>query len=158
MFAGRDEPGDGARGGPLRTTASSAFLRRSTKGCTSRSRSDVGRGCRSRSEAAYTGCSKRTCRPRSHFSSLLRSGGRTTAMGSAFSRTRTSYQGGIAMTVTKSYVARNYGLRDRIIDNLGVVAAVLVVGFVLLFFSGAIDFGRDISMKIDQASMQGSAQ
>lgn len=62
------------------------------------------------------------------------------------------------MTVTKSYVARNYGVRDRIIDNLGVVAAVLVVGFVLLFFSGAIDFGRDISMKIDQASMQGSAQ
>ena len=47
------------------------------------------------------------------------------------------------MTVTKSYVARNYGVRDRIIDNLGVVAAVLVVGFVLLFISGAMDFGRD---------------
>lgn len=93
-----------------------------------------------------------------HFSSLLRSGGRTTAMGSALSRTRSSYQGGIAMAVTKSYVARNYGVRDRIIDNLGVVAAVLVVGFVLLFLSGAMDFGRDISVKIDQASMQGSAR
>lgn len=62
------------------------------------------------------------------------------------------------MTVTKSYVARNYGVRDRIIDNLGVVAAVLVVGFVLLFLSGAVDLGRGISVKIDQASMQGSTQ
>ncbi len=58
------------------------------------------------------------------------------------------------MTVTKSYVARNYGVRDRIIDNLGVAAAVLMVVFVLLFFSGAMDFGRDISVQIDQASMQ----
>ena len=57
------------------------------------------------------------------------------------------------MTVTKSYVARNYGVRDRIIDNLGVVAAVLVVGFVLLFLSG---LGRDISVTVSQASMQGS--
>jgi len=62
------------------------------------------------------------------------------------------------VTVTKSYVARNYGVRDRIIDNLGVAAAVLVVGFVLLFLSGAVDLGRGISVKIDQASMQGSAQ
>ena len=62
------------------------------------------------------------------------------------------------MTVTKSYVARNYGVRDRIIDNLGVAAAVLMVVFVLLFFSGAMDFGRDISVQIDQASMQGSAR
>jgi hypothetical protein len=59
------------------------------------------------------------------------------------------------MTVTKSYVARNYGVRDRVIDNLGVAAAVLMIGFVLIFFSGAIDFGRDISVQVDQASMQG---
>jgi hypothetical protein len=63
--------------------------------------------------------------------------------------------GGIAMTVTKSYVARNYGVRDRIIDNLAVGAAVLMVVFVLLFLSGAMDFGRDISVQVDQASMEG---
>ena len=57
------------------------------------------------------------------------------------------------MAVTKSYVARNYGVKDRIIDNLGVVAAVLVVGFVLLFLSGALDLGRDISVTIEQASV-----
>ena len=60
------------------------------------------------------------------------------------------------MAVTKSYVARNYGVRDRIIDNLGVVAAVLVVGFVLLFLSGAVDLGRGISVTVEQASMHGS--
>jgi VanZ family protein len=60
---------------------------------------------------------------------------------------------GVAMTVTKSYVARNYGVRDRIIDNLGAVAAVLVLGFVLLFLSGALDFGRDISITVQQASV-----
>ncbi len=59
------------------------------------------------------------------------------------------------MTVTKSYVARNYGVRDRIIDNLAVGAAVLMVVFVLLFLSGAMDFGRDISVQVDQASMEG---
>jgi hypothetical protein len=60
------------------------------------------------------------------------------------------------MTVTKSYVARNYGARDRIIDNLGVVAAVLVAGFMVLYFAGVLDFGRDISVTVHQASMQGS--
>jgi hypothetical protein len=60
------------------------------------------------------------------------------------------------MTVTKSYVAKNYGVKDRIIDNLGAVAAVLVVGFVLLYLSGALDLGRDISVTVHQASMQGS--
>ncbi len=58
------------------------------------------------------------------------------------------------MTVTKSYSARNYGMKDRIIDNLGIGAAVLVTVFVLLYMSGALDFGRHISVKIDQASMQ----
>jgi hypothetical protein len=57
------------------------------------------------------------------------------------------------VTVTKSYAARNYGMKDRIIDNLGVAAAVLVVGFVLLFLSGALDFGRDISVTVEQASV-----
>jgi hypothetical protein len=60
------------------------------------------------------------------------------------------------MTVTKSYVAKNYGVKDRIIDNLGAVAAVLVVGFVLLYLSGVLDLGRDISVTVQQASMQGS--
>jgi hypothetical protein len=60
------------------------------------------------------------------------------------------------MTVTKSYVAKNYGVKDRIIDNLGAVAAVLVVGFVLLYLSGAFYLGRDISVTVTQASMQGS--
>lgn len=60
------------------------------------------------------------------------------------------------MTVTKSYVAKNYGVKDRIIDNLGAVAAVLVVGFVLLYLSGALDLGQDISVTVHQASMQGS--
>jgi hypothetical protein len=60
------------------------------------------------------------------------------------------------MTVTKSYVAKNYGVKDRIIDNLGAVAAVLVVGFVLLYLSGALDLGRDISVTVHQALMQGS--
>jgi hypothetical protein len=60
------------------------------------------------------------------------------------------------MTVTKSYVAKNYGVKDRIIDNLGAVAAVLVVGFVLLYLSGALDLGRDISVTVTQASMQGA--
>jgi hypothetical protein len=58
------------------------------------------------------------------------------------------------MAVTKSYVARNYGVRDRIIDNVGVVAAYLVVGFVLVYLSGALDFGRGISVTVTQASMQ----
>jgi hypothetical protein len=57
------------------------------------------------------------------------------------------------MTVTKSYVARNYGVRDRIIDNLGVAAAVLMIGFVLAFLSGALDLGRDISVTVEQASV-----
>lgn len=61
------------------------------------------------------------------------------------------------MTVTKSYVARNYGVKDRVIDNLGVIAATLVTVFVLLYMSGALDFGRHISVKIDQASMDSSA-
>jgi hypothetical protein len=61
---------------------------------------------------------------------------------------------GCRVTVTKSYVTRNYGVRDRIIDNLGAVAAVLVVGFVLLYFAGVLDFGRDISVTVNQASMQ----
>jgi hypothetical protein len=60
------------------------------------------------------------------------------------------------MTVTKSYVAKNYGVKDRIIDNLGAAAAVLVVGFVLLYLSGALDLGRDISVTVTQASMQGA--
>ena len=59
------------------------------------------------------------------------------------------------MTVTKSYVAKNYGVKDPIIDNLGAVAAVLVVGFVLLYLSGALYLGRDISVTVTQASMQG---
>ena len=61
------------------------------------------------------------------------------------------------MTVTKSYVDRNYGVRDRIIDNLAVIATVLMVSFVLLYMSGALDFGRHISVKIDQTSMDSSA-
>jgi hypothetical protein len=60
------------------------------------------------------------------------------------------------MAVTKNYVAKNYGVKDRIIDNLGAAAAVLVVGFVLLYLSGALDLGRDISVTVTQASMQGS--
>lgn len=60
------------------------------------------------------------------------------------------------MTVTKDYVARNYGVRDRIINSIGAIAAVLVVGFVLLFFSGALDFGRDISVTIDQPAVHSS--
>ena len=60
------------------------------------------------------------------------------------------------MAVTKSYVAKNYGVKDRIIDNLGAAAAVLVVGFVLLYLSGVLDLGRDISVTVHQASMQGS--
>lgn len=58
------------------------------------------------------------------------------------------------MTVTKSYVARNYGVKDRFIDRLGVIAAVLVVGFVLLFLSGAMDLGRSLSVTVK--SMQSS--
>jgi hypothetical protein len=60
------------------------------------------------------------------------------------------------MTVTKSYVSRNYGVRDRIIDNLGVAAAALVAGFVLLLLSGAVDLGRDITVTVQQASMHGA--
>jgi hypothetical protein len=60
------------------------------------------------------------------------------------------------MTVTKSYVARNYGVRDRILDSLSVVAGVLAVGFVLLLLSGALDFGRDISVTVHEASMGSS--
>jgi hypothetical protein len=59
------------------------------------------------------------------------------------------------MAVTKSYVAKNYGVKDRIIDNLGAAAAVLVVGFVLLYLSGVLDLGRD-SVTVHQASMQGA--
>lgn len=77
-------------------------------------------------------------------------------MGSALGSITSSYQGVSLMTVTKGYVERNYGVKDRIIDNLGAVAAVLVFGFVLLFLSGALDLGRDISVTVNQASMQGS--
>jgi hypothetical protein len=59
------------------------------------------------------------------------------------------------MTVTKSYVARNYGAKDRFIDRLGFIAAFLVVGFVLLFLSGALDLGRNLSVTVK--SMQSSA-
>jgi hypothetical protein len=58
------------------------------------------------------------------------------------------------MTVTKSYVARNYGVKDRIIDNLGVIAAALVTGFVLVYLSGVLDFRRGISVTVEQASVQ----
>jgi hypothetical protein len=58
---------------------------------------------------------------------------------------------GIAMAVTKSYVARNYGARDIILESVGLIAGILVVAFVLLFFAGALDFGRDISVTVNQA-------
>ena len=52
----------GSHGGLLRTAASTAFHRRSTKGCTSSSLLDVCHGCRSQLAAACIGCSKRSCR------------------------------------------------------------------------------------------------
>ena len=46
---------------PLRRVSSSGFRQRSPKGCTSSSRLSVRRNCRSRSEAACTDCSMRSC-------------------------------------------------------------------------------------------------
>ena len=61
------------------------------------------------------------------------------------------------MTVTKDYGARNYGARDMIIESLGVIAGILTVAFVLLFFAGALDFGRGIAVKVNQQTVQSPA-
>ena len=52
---------DEARGGPLRIASSNARPQPLPKGCTSSSRLDARRGCRSQSEAACTGCNARSC-------------------------------------------------------------------------------------------------
>ncbi len=61
------------------------------------------------------------------------------------------------MTVTKNYVARNYGPRDLIIESMGLIAGILAAAFVLLFLAGVLDFGRDISVTVNQPAGQSSA-
>ena len=56
------------------------------------------------------------------------------------------------MAVTKNYIARNYGARDLVIESVGVIASILAVALVLLFFAGALDLGPGI--KITQPAVQ----
>ncbi len=56
------------------------------------------------------------------------------------------------MAVTKNYIARNYGARDLVIESVGVIAGILAVTLVLLFFAGALDLGPGI--KITQPAVQ----
>lgn len=61
------------------------------------------------------------------------------------------------MAVTKNYGARNYGARDLIVESMGLIAGILIVAFVLLFLAGALDFGRDITVKVNQPTVQNPA-
>jgi hypothetical protein len=59
------------------------------------------------------------------------------------------------MTMTKAYLARNRPARDRVIESMSLVAGIIAVALVLLFFAGALDFGPGI--KITQSAVQSSA-
>lgn len=50
------------------------------------------------------------------------------------------------MVVTKNYVARNHGARDLAIEILGLIASILAVALVLLFFAGGLDLGPGIKI------------
>ena len=56
------------------------------------------------------------------------------------------------MAVTKNYIARNHSARDLIIESVGLIASLLAVALVLLFFAGALDLGPGI--KITQPAVQ----
>ena len=56
------------------------------------------------------------------------------------------------MAVTKNYIARNHGARDLVIESVGLIASILAVALVLLFFAGALDLGPGI--KITQPAVQ----
>jgi len=58
------------------------------------------------------------------------------------------------MAVTKNYDARNYGARDLIIEGMGLIAGILTATFVLLVFAGALDFGRGVTVKVNQPTVQ----
>jgi hypothetical protein len=63
------------------------------------------------------------------------------------------------MAVTKNYIARIHGARDLVIgardlvmESVGLIARILAVALVLLFFAGALDLGPGI--KITQPAAQ----
>lgn len=64
---------------------------------------------------------------------------------------------GVVMAVTKNYAERNYGARDFIVESVGLIAGILIVAFVLLFFAGGLDFGPDITAKVNQTAVQNLA-
>jgi hypothetical protein len=58
------------------------------------------------------------------------------------------------MAVTKDYESRNRGLKDRIIEGLGFASGILIVGHALLFSSGALDVGKDVSVRVHPTNLQ----
>jgi hypothetical protein len=72
----------------------------------------------------------------------------TTSLRTFFS---SSVQEGVAMTVTKEYLARNHGARDRIIEGLSFVVAMAIVALVLLFLAGGFNSGPPIRIATGQS-------
>ena len=56
------------------------------------------------------------------------------------------------MTVTKEYLARNHGARDRIIESLSLIMAIVIVALVLLFLAGGFNSGPPIRIATGQSS------
>jgi flagellar biosynthesis protein FliR len=61
---------------------------------------------------------------------------------------------GVEMAVTKDYAARNYGVRDLVIEGLEVTVGILIVAFVMLFLSGVLGSGQFISAKVSLPTAQ----
>jgi hypothetical protein len=64
---------------------------------------------------------------------------------------------GVEMAVTKDYAARNYGVRDLVIEGLEVTAGILIVAFVMLFLSGVLGSGQFITAKVSQTTAPSQA-
>ena len=64
---------------------------------------------------------------------------------------------GVEMAVTKDYAARNYGVRDLVIEGLEVTAGILIVAFVMLLLSGFLGYGQFITAKVSQLTTQSQA-
>jgi hypothetical protein len=56
------------------------------------------------------------------------------------------------MTVTKEYLARNHDAKDRIIESLSLVVAMVIVALVLLFLAGGLSIGPPIRIATGQSS------
>jgi len=61
------------------------------------------------------------------------------------------------MAVTKDYAAKDYGVRDLIIEGVEITAGILIVAFVMLFLSGVMGSGQFITAKVSQPTAQSQA-